>query len=117
MTATPLTLSLALFTFSVHADLRAVEGAGEGPARIRVAWKALALVALVAGHLAYELFLPLVLVNVLLPEALLRGRPPAWRPAVKARIGLHACTAAAVAAVAFFKWATTVRLGPFDLTE
>jgi hypothetical protein len=117
MTATPLTLSLALFTFSVLADLRAVEAAAEGPARIRVGWKALALVALVAANLAYELFLPLAVLNVLLPEALLRRQASALRPAVAARAVSHASTVAVVAALAAFKWATTVRLGSFDLPE
>jgi hypothetical protein len=117
MTAAPLTLSLALFTFSVYAELRAVEAEGEDPARVRVGWKALSMAALVAGNLAYELFLPLALVNVLLSEALLRRRAPALRPVVTARVVSHACTAAVVVAIAAFKWATTVRLGPLDLPE
>jgi hypothetical protein len=115
MTAVPLTLSLALFTFSVYADLRAVEATDEGRTRIRAGWKGLALAALVASLLAYELFLPLVLANVLLAEVLLRRRAPAMRPGRAARGLSHGCTAAAVVAIAAFKWATTERLGALDL--
>ena len=61
LAAIQITLSMALYWLSLYADLRATRGAAQ-----HWRWRILALAAMAASVLAYEVFLPLFLVNVVL---------------------------------------------------
>ncbi|HVR99387.1 MAG TPA: hypothetical protein VMW27_22385 [Thermoanaerobaculia bacterium] len=60
MTALPIVLSMTLYLLSLYAGLRAVRR------RVAWGWKGLAWVSLLGNLLAYELFLPLFALNLLL---------------------------------------------------
>lgn len=108
-----------LFYFaSLYADLRVVR-----PGRLGgVAWKALAVVSLLASVLTYEIWLPLFCVSPLL--VWYRSRQPgvpATNPAggleVRGAAWLALPTVLAVAAVTTYKLLLTTRLKPAPLAE
>jgi hypothetical protein len=76
-------LSMTLYGLSLYADLRATRSSAAGSWE----WGALALAAIVGCVLAYEVFLPFFLLNVVLSfvharrSARAQGRraPPAWQ--------------------------------------
>ena len=114
--ASSITLMLAAYFLSLFADLRAVRSRGPRLA----AWKLLSVAALVVSVLAYELALPLFVLNAGLVWYLgRRRRPPAerhvWLPSRELWLALG--TVAPLVPLAAFKLATTVRLphgGPAD---
>jgi len=94
-------LSIALYLLSLYAELQALPGARAW------AWRLLAVLSLVASGLAYEVALPLFLLNPLL--AWCRGRRLRGRQAGTPLAA--AITPLALLAVVAFKLGTTNRLG------
>lgn len=107
--ALPIVLSMTLYLLSLYAGLRAVRE------RVSWSWEGLKMVSLLGSLLAYEIFLPLFLLNVLLVADRLRRMRQAG-----ARLGRGTVAALlggdliAVAGVALFKLWTTQRLHPVD---
>jgi hypothetical protein len=104
MSALPIVLSAALYLFSLYATLRTARE------RVSRGWKGLAWVSLLGSLLAYELFLPLFGLNTLLLWYRLR-RIGAGKGATAVLLGVDL---AAMAGVALFKAATTIRLYDWD---
>ena len=107
MAAFQVGMSMTLYFLSFYADLRA------GTARHRryAVWKPVALLALLGSALAYELFLPLLVVNPLVVWYAER-RKGAWssrRSGVQALVTVALPNLLTLLAVAVFKVATTSR--------
>lgn len=100
-------LSMTLYFLSLYADLRA----GTEMDRRYAVWKPLALLALVGSALAYELVLPLLIVNPLVVWYVERRRsaPTSHRTSLRALAAAALSNALALAAIAVFKVATTSR--------
>ena len=104
MSALPIVLSTALYLLSLYATLRAARE------RVSWGWKGLAWVSLLGSLLAYELFLPLFGLNLLLLWYRLR-RMGAGKGITAVLLGSDL---AAMAGVALFKVETTIRLYDWD---
>jgi hypothetical protein len=109
MSALPIVLSTALYLLSLYATLRSTRE------RVAWGWKGLAWASLLGCLLAYELFLPLFVVNLLLLAGRLRRmRAAGAGPGRGAVAVLLGGDLAALAGVALFKVATTSRLYAWD---
>lgn len=101
------TASMLLYFISLYADLRAVRS----PVT-RLRWWTLAATARVLCLLAYEVFLPLLLLNPLLVWLHWRRRPGGDRPSpVGSLAGLYAIALGTLAPIVVFKVMVTNRLG------
>lgn len=103
-------LSMLLYFASLYADLRALHTSG---GRLW-AVKLVSLICLVASGLAYEVVLPLFVLNLGLLWWRDQGSPDRWRSARVAVI--YGTNLVALLAVALFKLSTTTRAGSTDLT-
>lgn len=104
-------LSVATFLLALRADLRA--GGAEGSSMWR--WKGVALTALTVAAFGFEVVLPLLVLNVVLPDVVSRrqtglsliGRIGPWRLAV-----FHGSTIAVGVAAALYKASVAEGIGP-----
>ena len=104
-----ITLSMTTYFLSLYADLRALSV----PPRARLAWKVLAITALLASTLSYEIFLPFFALNPVIAwyrTRQLAGASPAL--AIPRPLALAAPTLLTLAAVCAFKAAVTSRIEP-----
>ncbi|MGH2524761.1 MAG: hypothetical protein ACRDH2_19820, partial [Anaerolineales bacterium] len=108
--ANQVNLSLALYFLSLYADLRTVRA---GP-RSFWGWKALSLFSLVSSGLAYEVALPLFVLNsalVWFHARRLGGAATLKRWGRAAQAGLLASNVLTVGLIMLFKLKTTIRIG------
>lgn len=101
-------LSMALCGLSLHADLRAAS------ARFHWGWKLLAVAALAASVMGFEVFVPLFALSPWLVWMHVRREATAGGPAVgrmRAALLPQALNGAVLVALAVFKLITTARLG------
>jgi hypothetical protein len=104
------TLTLALYFLSLYADLRAVRS----NTRTLVAWKFLALMALVASGLGYEIVLPLFALNMLI---VWKRASATWPGGLVGRLGIIGAGSYVVlhylllSVVTSYKWITAEGLG------
>jgi len=110
------TLSMALYFLSLYSDLRTLRA----PLARLWGWKLLSILSLLGSSLAYEVFLPLFLLNPLL--VWYRGRQlysstPGKRRVRTNLVVLFGSTLLALLPVIIFKAQTTTRLGNPSLEE
>jgi len=111
LSAFQVNVCIAFYFLSLYADLRAA-GAGR---RALWAWKLLSLLSLIGSGLAYEIALPLFLLNPLLVWFQARQLPAASeinRLSRGRQVALLGSNALAVLLVLVFKRQATARLGP-----
>lgn len=105
-----ITLSMTACLASLYADLRA---AGAANLRTTVSWKIAAVLALIAGVLAYEVVMPLLLVAgpVLVAWRVARRQDGLTRQRLMYAAALIAINIVLLGSIAMFKLKTTIRLG------
>src|SRR5262245_32680684 len=114
--AMQVTLSMTLYYLSLYADLRATHSSAAGS----WAWRAVAMVAMMGSFLAYEVWLPFFLLNVLLAyvqagrSARAGGRP---RPAAMRLPVLLGTTVLALLPVILWKMQFVTRLESLALEQ
>jgi hypothetical protein len=114
--ALQVTLSMTLYCLSLYADLRATHSSPAGS----WAWRALALVAMMGSVLAYEVWLPLFLLNVLLSYVQARRSARAEgrrRPAAMRLPVLLGTTVLALLPVILWKMQFATRLASLTLEQ
>lgn len=96
-------LTLALWLAALYAGVRAVDG---GSHRTAWGWNLLAVALLTVALLGYEIVLPLLFLNIVLPEAHARRRRKEGDPPLigtAGRLGFHCSVIAAATAVIVYK--------------
>lgn len=106
-------LSMAGYFLSLYADLRVIRPGG----RRALAWKALAIVALLASILTYEVFLPLFFLNPLLVWQRSRQRPDRPGLSPPAALGAAVPNLLVLVAVSVYKAMVSTRQVPATLAQ